>query len=359
MLTALFYYSSLLKAFKMSSSVPPPNDYQSNWQWPFTVKWVSPFLMVYCCLFCLPPRTQAQAASTPPLAQRATEKIIIDTDIGGDIDDAFAVALALQSPELEILGITTASGDTVGRAKILDRMLGASGRQDIPVAVGIPTTLPSGTPPIGRQGRFGEHGQFVRPTHPPAVEFIIEQIYRSPGQITLITIGPLTNVGAMIDKDPRAFRQLKRVVMMGCWFRPAVLWGGDTFVPGPETNIVIDVPAAQKLFRSGVPIYVIPTDATFNLKLDEVKRDTLLTKGTPLTDSLALLYLMWGSATPILWDAMAIGYVVDPQLCPVEPMHVAIDDKGVSQTRPGEPNAQVCLHSDPEAFFHFYMDRVH
>src|SRR5258707_497044 len=100
MLTALFYYSSSLKTFKMSPSVLPPNDYQCNWQGPFTGKRVSPFLMVYCCLFCLPLRTQAQAASTPPLAQRATEKIIIDTDIGGDIDDAFAVALALQSPEL-------------------------------------------------------------------------------------------------------------------------------------------------------------------------------------------------------------------------------------------------------------------
>jgi inosine-uridine nucleoside N-ribohydrolase len=120
---------------------------------------------------------------------------------------------------------------------------------------------------------------------------------------------------------------------------------------------MIDVPAAQKLFQSGVPIYVMPTDATFNLKLDEVKRDTLLTKGTPLTDSLALLYLMWGFGTPVLWDAMTIGYIVDPQLCPVEPMHVVIDGKGISRAEPGTPNARVCLHSDAETFFRFFMAR--
>jgi hypothetical protein len=97
----------------------------------------------------------------------------------------------------------------------------------------------------------------------------------------------------------------------------------------------------------------MPTDATWNLKLDEVKRRTLWDKGTPLTDSLAPLYLLWGSGsgTPILWDAMAVAYVVDPQLCPVEPMHVVIDDKGGSQSGPGAPNAQVCLHPNAETFF--------
>src|SRR5215467_5794432 len=74
------------------------------------------------------------------LAQTQTpEKIIIDTDIGDDIDDAFAVALALRSPELQILGVTTTFGDTEMRAKLLDRMLGEVGRADIPVAAGTPT----------------------------------------------------------------------------------------------------------------------------------------------------------------------------------------------------------------------------
>jgi trans-2,3-dihydro-3-hydroxyanthranilate isomerase len=92
----------------------------------------------------------------------AKEKIIIDTDIGTDIDDAFAVALALRSPEFQILGIATDFGDTEGRAKILDRMLGEAGRQDIPVAVGITTAIPANYGDNLPQRRYGQGGHFAR-----------------------------------------------------------------------------------------------------------------------------------------------------------------------------------------------------
>src|SRR5277367_5958920 len=85
----------------------------------------------------------AQSTQLPvgeKVAEKAVEKIIIDTDIGDDVDDAFAVALALRSPELEILGVTTTFGDTETRARLVDRMLGEAGRRDIPVAVGAPTS---------------------------------------------------------------------------------------------------------------------------------------------------------------------------------------------------------------------------
>jgi purine nucleosidase len=131
-------------------------------------------------------------------------------------------------------------------------MPGAAGRQDIPVAVGIATIAPFGGPFVDGQMRFGESGPFSRTTHPPAVDFILEQIRRFPGQITLATIGPLTNIGALIDKDPQTFRRLKRVVMMGCWINPFVD-EGITVRPGPETNIVLDISAAKKLFQAGCP----------------------------------------------------------------------------------------------------------
>src|SRR5450755_563381 len=114
-------------------------------------------------------------AQQPLLPSKAQEKIIIDTDIGTDIDDAFAIALALRSPELDIVGISTDSGDTEARAKILDRMLGEVGRQEIPVAVGNSTVL---DPALGgsslSQKRYGESGHFARATHPKAVDFILD-----------------------------------------------------------------------------------------------------------------------------------------------------------------------------------------
>lgn len=299
-----------------------------------------------------------QAAPASPPA-KVPEKIIIDTDIGTDIDDAFAVALALRSPEFDVVGITTASGDTEARARILDRMLGELGRQDIPVAVGTPTTLPYGA--TVDQHRYGETGHFARSTHPEAVAFLRDQIERHPGEITLVAIGPLTNVGALIDQHPDAFRKLKRVVIMGGWIEPLKPDYGNAapVSPAPEYNILGDIPGAQKLFRSGIPLYVMPIDSTLHLALDEIKRQEIFSQGTPLTDSLTLQYHQWnGGVTPVLFDAMTLAYLLDPKLCPVEPMHIRVDDKGATLVEPGTPNAKVCLHSDADAFFRFYMTRL-
>jgi purine nucleosidase len=282
------------------------------------------------------------------------EKIIIDTDIGDDIDDAFALALALRSPELQILGITTAFGDTETRAKIVDRMLGETGHQDIPVAAGLNSGAKNGL----SQRPYAEGGHFARASHPAAVDFILDQIRRNPGEITLVCIGPLMNVGALIDKDPATFRKLKRAVIMGGSFDRGY---GDPYGPPtpaePEWNIKNDPQAAQKLFASGVPIYVMPLDST-QLKLDEVKRAYLFRQGTPLTDSLTILYHQWGQETPTLFDPMTIAFIDDPSLCPVQPINIVVDEKGMTKRGSGAPNAQVCLKSDPQAFFNFYLARV-
>src|SRR5712692_9691247 len=264
-----------------------------------------------------------QSSSIP----QVPEKVIIDTDIGDDIDDAFALALALRSPELQIIGITTTFGDTETRAKLLDRFLAGVGHPEIPVATGAPS------PPktTFTQRRYAEGGHFAKLSHPAAVAFLLEQIHRNPGQITLIAIGPLINVGAAIDKDPATFRKLKRVIIMGGSIKRGYgdVGFGPPQPPQPEWNILNDIPSAQKLFGAGVPLFVMPLDAT-QLKLDEVKR----------------------------------AFLVNPALCPVQPMHIRVDEKGFTRPDPGPPdapnppNAQVCLESNPDAFFRFYLNRV-
>jgi purine nucleosidase len=303
------------------------------------------------------PVSRAQSSST----NAAPEKVILDTDIGDDIDDAFAVALALRSPELQILGITTTFGDTETRAKLLDRFLAEVGRPEIPVAAGV-TTPPKGT---FTQRRYAENSRFAKSSHPDAVAFLLDQIRRSPGQITLIAIGPLMNIGAAIDKDPGTFRKLKRVILMGGSIHRGYgdLGFGQPTPPQPEWNILNDIPSAQKLFASGVPLFVMPLDAT-QLKLDEVKRAFLFSQGTPLTDALTLLYHQWGQQTPTLFDPMTIAFLVNPALCPVQPMRIRVDDKGFTRpdsgppNAPNPPNAQVCLDSNPDAFFRFLLPRL-
>lgn len=297
----------------------------------------------------------AQAPAATPAPSSAAEKIIIDTDIGDDIDDAFAIALAIRSPELQILGISTTFGDTEARARILDRMLGENARRDVPVLVGIPTQTKN---PMSQRA-YGEPSRFTSAFHQPAVDFILDQIHSYPGQITLVAIGPLMNVGALIDRDPQTFLKLKRVVLMGgsihCGYSELGFCPGPP--PVPEWNILNDIPSAQKLFRSGVPLYVMPLDST-QLKFNESMRSYVFRQGTPLTDALTLLYHEWNQQTPTLFDPMTIAYILNPQICPTEPMHITVDDKGLTRPDSGTANAQVCLHSDSDAFFHLLLTRL-
>ena len=284
----------------------------------------------------------------------AQEKVIIDTDIGDDVDDAFAIALAVKSPELQVLGISTAFGETEVRAQIVDRFLKEAERSDIPVLAGKET----GKRPMSQRA-YAAGGNAAKISHGDAADFLLAQIRKHPGEITLIAIGPLMNVGEAIDRDPTTFRQLKRVVIMGgCVRRGYGDYGYNEHVPPmPEWNILNDVKSAQKLFASGVPLFVMPLDST-QLKLDEVKRAFLFTRGTPLTDQLTILYHLWAQETPTLFDPMALAFVVKPELCPVTPLHIQVDEKGNTREEPSTPNAQVCLNSNPEDFFQFYLQRV-
>jgi purine nucleosidase len=298
--------------------------------------WTLPCAFILCALAC------------------AQEKIIIDTDIGDDVDDAFALALAVKSPELQILGISTAFGETEVRAEIVDRFLKEVGRSDIPVLAGKAT----GKTPMSQRA-YVKSANFVQKSHGDAAEFLLTQIRKYPGEITLIAIGPLMNVGEAVDRDAATFRKLKRVVIMGgCVRRGYGDYGYNEHVaPMPEWNILNDVKSAQKLFASGVPVFMMPLDST-QLKLDEVKRAFLFTRGTSVTDQLTILYHMWAQETPTLFDPMAVAFVLKPELCPVTPLHIRVDEKGNTLEEPGSPNAQVCLNSNPEDFFQFYLRRV-
>ena len=295
-------------------------------------------------------RTAAQTGENAP----HPEKIIMDTDIGDDIDDAFALALAVKSPELEVLGVTTTFGDTETRAGIAKRFLTEIGRSDIPVFAGQPTVTNN---PMS-QRRYAEAGHFQAP-QTGGVDFLLDQIRRYPREITLIAIGPLMNLGAAIAKDPATFRKLKRVVLMGGSIRRGYGDLGYTAAvpPMPEWNILNDVPSAQKLFASGVPLFVMPLDST-QLKMDEVKRAFLFGQGTAVTDQLAILYHLWGQETPTLFDPMTVVFALRPELCPVTPLHIRVDEKGFTREEPGTSNAQVCLNSNSDDFFRFYLKRV-
>ncbi len=293
----------------------------------------------------------AASAAGPQLA-------ILDTDIGDDIDDAFALALVLKSPEIKLLGITTEFGDTELRARLVDRYLAAVGRSDIPVAAGKPTPHSN----VFTQEAYAE--QEPDRTHADGVQFLLDQIGAHPGEVTLIAIGPLVNVGAAIERDPATFRKLKRVVMMGgSIYRGYDADGQTNPKPDAEWNIARDPAGAKALLDSGVPVFMMPLDST-QIHLEELERERIFSYGSPVTDQLTLLYHQWAarndmrSPTPTLYDPVAAAYAVRPELCPAQPLRLEVDAQGFTRPVAGAPNAQVCLKSDEKGFLEFLLGRI-
>lgn len=298
-------------------------------------------------------------AQQAPASAAAPEKVILDTDIGDDIDDAFALALAVSSPKLQVVGVTTAWGDTDLRARLALRFLIQTGHGNIPVSVG-PRTHSTNT---FSQAHWAEVWPSPAGGFPDAINFMRDTIRRNPGQITLIAIAPFSNLGALLEKDPAAFHQLRRIVLMGGSIHRG--YGDLGYLPshGPdaEYNVAMDIPAAKELFAAGVPIYMYPLDST-QLKFDEVLRSTLFSRDTPMTDALDALYQEWSftnnNPTPTLFDVMAVAAAIQPDLCPTRPARIVVDDRGFTRVTAGEPNANVCLDSDSDRFFHFYIPAI-
>ena len=302
---------------------------------------------------------QARGQTPEPKSNAASPQLVwIDNDIGDDIDDAFALGLILRSPELKVLGISTAFGDTEIRARLVDRFLAATGAASIPLTAGVHTETDN---PL-TQRAYAEH--YPARKHADGVAALLTAIHQHPGQITLIAIGPLFNIGAAIDRDPATFKKLKRVVMMGGSVRRGYDGkNGEQRPPEPEWNIDRDPKDASRLLTAGVPIFMMPLDST-QIHLVPADREALFATGNPLTDQLTLLYHQWGahsgdhSPTPTLFDPVAAAYTFQPDLCPMQPMRLAVDEKGLTTEIAGQPNAEVCLKSDQTGFLKLLETRI-
>ncbi len=277
--------------------------------------------------------------------------VVLDTDIGTDIDDAFALALVLESPELDLVGVTTVSGDTDARARLAAKMLWEAGRRSVPVAAGEP-----GKPLPIEQTRWADGFSSPQIRREKAVDFLKAEIERRPGELTLVPIGPLTNIGALLRRDPSMAKKIKRIVMMGGSIARGYEPGSG---PAAEYNIAADPAAARAVFTSGIPILMIPLDVTAMLQLDAAGRHRVFTHPSPLTKALARLYHLWNRETPTLFDPMAVAMLIDPGLCETRRLAIEVDDKGYTHSlRRSVANATVAIRTDPGKFFDFYLRRV-
>ncbi len=236
--------------------------------------------------------------------------IILDTDIGDDIDDALALALALQSPELDVRAVTTVSDDTESRSRLAWKELGLYGRHDVALGTGAPEPLldPMHT---GRAPQFSV--LTGADTIPPAArrrafELIIDTLLESPRKITLVPIGPLTNIALALKGEPRIKDKIERIVLMG----------GAFHLLTAEYNIQRDRIAADIVFRSGVPITAVGLDVTLQCKLEATDLERLRKAENPASRFLVRLIELWQNGHPdqypILHDPLAVAVAMNPSL---------------------------------------------
>jgi inosine-uridine nucleoside N-ribohydrolase len=301
-------------------------------------------------------------------------KIILDTDPGHD--DAIALLLALASPELELLGVTTVSGNqtldktTANALKILEFVE----RTDVPVHVG------AARPLVREQWAAADvHGESgldgpdlpdpkTEPREGHAVDFVAAQAEEHDG-VVLVPVGPLTNVGLLLAKYPGIERRIARVVLMG----GAIAEGNVT--PAAEFNIWADPEAAHRVFTSGIDVTMVGLDVTHKALLVPEKVDALRGAGS-VGELVAQLYdfyhghhvRTYGWEGSPVHDALAVAHVIRDDFLETQHRHVQVDigpEPGRGRTyvdlwkRTGnEPNAQVGVGVDGPAFIEFLIERL-
>lgn len=290
------------------------------------------------------------------------QKIIFDCDLGGDIDDAFALGLILSSPEFEVLGIVMDHGLTNKRAQIACRMLYLTNQEDIPVVVGRKTTQVVGTDiPADYSGQYywAEGFNKVKPIAKSASEFIIENLRKYPGEVILITVGPVTNIGDVIRKDPEALKLAKHVYSM---FGSFYLGYGTADEPNPvisqEWNVRGDSEASKLLVGSGAPITYCGLDVTTKVWFDKDLQYKLLMRQSPLTDAICGLTVLWGGDKPCLHDAVTVGMILWPDLFTTRPAYIKISGEAytvIDESK--EPNSDIALTVNTGEFLKRLMHR--
>ena len=271
--------------------------------------------------------------------------VILDTDIGSAIDDAFALGYLVALDRFEILGVTTCCSAAADRARLVSRFLDAVGRPDVPVIAGA-------DPQPGSS--FDDQSQYVRrprrignSSTERAVEFLYRTLRARPGKVTIIAIGPLTNIARLIEQHPEVTAWIRRLVVMGGALD--VGYSGSPPVE-PEWNFKTDVAAAQRVLSAEVPLWVVPLDATVGLKLSAADARAIFRRRTPLAYELWSLWQLAGGGEATLFDALAVRMAFDPAYGKVESLPLEVEADGMLKRRDGAATARVCVSVDSREF---------
>jgi purine nucleosidase len=256
--------------------------------------------------------------------------LVLDTDIGDDIDDAWALSVCINHPAIRLVGVTTVWRDTELRAAQARLLLEKAGVADVPVAAGARDGLDRLLDfPRNCQADVlsAEDEARLRPGRCDAVRMLAELADSVPG-LVVAPVGPLTNVARFICEYPKAFAKIDRLVIMG----------GHMMAdrPNPEYNVYCDPRASQIVFSCGKPIQMIGLDVTLRCQMQPGDLEAIEAKKTPLSDAIMTMTRLWQGAgdgrrklgMPVVHDPLAVLTAVEPELVQWETRRVAIDDRG-------------------------------
>jgi inosine-uridine nucleoside N-ribohydrolase len=321
----------------------------------------------------------------------ATRKIIFDTDPG--TDDAMALMLALNSPELDVRAITVVPGNVTAKQGLENalRMVSLANRCDIPVAAGAEHPLFQKL--ITAEFWHGKNG--LADIELPASkckadgrygpDLIIALIHASPHEITLVPVGPLTNIALAVERDPSIVPLVKEVILMG-----GSIKGGNVNAAA-EANIYNDPEAAQIVFQAGWPLTMVGLDVGDKTLLGKRELDKLASTHGPMNDFilgvakfLVALSEKYGDSGTPMYDPLAVGVAIDATLVTAPLMHVEVETRGeftrgetVANRRNEiernvlhgdryiiegldkvEPNAKVCTEVQADRFLQLFVSRI-
>ncbi len=305
------------------------------------------------------------------------KRILIDTDPG--IDDSLAILLALASPEVQLEGLTVVHGNCSAEQATRNALavLELAGFENIPVAKGC--SLPLVQPSLLAPETHGETGigyaQLPAPRTEPVnkhgVDFLIESVLASPGEISIVAVGPLTNIALAIRRAPEIVPAIKEIISMG----GAIRHPGNT-TPLAEYNVYVDPHAAYMVYHAGIPLTLVPLDVTYKCVLTESDVQRLLKIDSPITRFIAdstRFYMGFHDEYQkiegcVINDPLALALMFAPQLVECEELYVDVDIySGVSMGNTfadfyhmtGKPaNMRVALDVRSQEFMQLFLERM-
>jgi purine nucleosidase len=302
----------------------------------------------------------------------ATKHVILDTDIGTDVDDCLTLALILASPELDLIGVTTVYGDVLLRARMALKLLKLRGREDAPVAAGASQPLMRKRA-IYWEGHEGKgllepEDAALAPSVEHAVDFIVRTVMAHPGEVHLLAIGPLTNVALAFLREPRLAQNLAGLMLMG-----GVVGGPATLhLPWVEHNIRCDPEAAYVVFSAGAPLTFVPLDVTTQVRIRTEDVARIRAVGDPYHRAVADQVDLYPGFTrrggwTFLHDPLAAAVLVRPDLVTLTAVRALVETQGehtagatlVALPKEGEPaTAAVALAVDAPSAEAFIVGRL-